>query len=199
MFQGFGTSLLLKRKASISPQRSLSTWTKGQSFWNVKSINFVAPESPLPWLWNWEVLDRAENLSFDKTKTLYFSVLDLLLTFQHPSRIDHIANLILLLIFHHYLRTVAAECSQASDLDGQRPNYLIGSASTGCWRWCENCENCKNYLVWSMTNVHNTHAVVEVQTMLKLILIAKRTTILWSWIYFEPTRSLTTCVKLMQV
>ena len=131
---------------------------------------------------------RAENLSLDKTTTLYFSVLDLLLTFQHPSRVDHIANFILLLIFHHYLRTVAAECSQASDLDGQCPNYLIGSASTGCWRWCENCENCKNYLVWSMTNVHNSQAVVEVQRMLKLMLIAKRTTILWSCIYFKPTQ-----------
>ena len=108
---------------------------------------------------------RAENLSLDKTTTLYFSVLDLLSTFQHPSRVDHIANLILLLIFQHYLRTVAGECSQASDLDGQCPNYLIGSASTGCWRWCENCENCKNNLVWSMINVHNTHAVVEVQIM----------------------------------
>ena len=99
---------------------------------------------------------RAENLSLDKTTTLYFSVLDLLSTFQHPSRVDHIANLILLLIFHHYLRTVAGECSQASDLDGQCPNYLIGSASTGCWGWCENCENCKNNLVWSMTNVNNS-------------------------------------------
>ena len=117
---------------------------------------------------------RAENLSLDKTTTLYFSVLDLLLTFQHPSRVDHIANFILLLIFHHYLRTVAAECSQASDLDGQRPNYLIGSANTGCWRWCENCENCKNYLLWSMINVHNT-GCGRSKTMLKLMLIAKRT------------------------